>query len=531
MPLHFPAPPRARRFCLSPGAALLPFLAVALADARAQVYPLAPGWSSADMQVSTGGAFADINGDGWLDFVVSNGNDISLQRVVCYFNNGAGQLQASPGWQSAGTAYHGHCDVADVNGDGWPDVAVAILLAQGGTSARLYLNNGGTLSTTPAWSAPVSGDSFGVAFGDMNGDGRPDLAVASGEAYNNVPKQNCVYLNVNGALSSTVSWQTATTRNFNNCLWLDADNDGRLDLCYTGSNTDTFVFRNLGSTLETVPSWRTNDSRNQFALMAASGDVTGDGRRELFLADNNQLFSGTGRFRQYNGLAAGNFSQTANWTYNEGYTAAVALGDINNDGAQDLCTGEWFGRTRYFLNGGSGLPATPTWTNTGTSTTTVEKIVLGDIDNASLKTRVADFAAAGSRRLFWLPDTQLQAVFSVTVDGSELPRTQWCASRESGWVSVGVTPVSSVRVVYVRSRSLDMGVTNWDDNRPNQLYYNTLPPPCPADFDDNSFVNGDDFDSFVQEFVDGAPIADFDSNGFVNGNDFDQFTEHFIAGC
>ncbi len=499
--------------------------------AGAQVYTTVPNWSSADMQVSTGGAFADINGDGWLDFVVSNGNDIHAQRVVCYFNNGSGQLQTSPGWQSSGTAYHGHCDVADVNGDGWPDVAVAVLLAQGGPSARLYLNNGGTLSTTPAWSAPVSADSFGCAFGDMNGDGRPDLAVASGEAYTNTPKQNCVYLNVGGALSPTISWQTATARNFNNCLWLDADRDGRLDLCYTGSNTDTFVYRNLGSTLETVASWRTNDIRNQFALMAASGDITGDGRAELVIADNNQLFGGSGRFRRYDGLIAGNFAQTANWTFNEGFAAAVALGDLNNDGALDLCTGEWFGRTRYFLNTGSGLPAAASWTNTGTATTTVEKIVLGDVNNSSLKASAADFAASGAQRFFWLPHQQVQRITGVVVDGVELPPTQWCANRESGWVSLGVTPLSTVRIVYVRSRSLDMGVTNWDDNRPNQLYYNQLTPPCPADFDDNTFVNGEDFDAFVAAFIAGDPTADFDVNGFVNGEDADAFFDRFVAGC
>ncbi len=97
------------------------------------VYTTTPQWQSADMQVSTGAALVDLNRDGWLDLVISNGNDISLQRVVVYYNNGSGTLQATPGWQSATTAYHGHLDVADVNGDGWPDVAVAILLAQGGT--------------------------------------------------------------------------------------------------------------------------------------------------------------------------------------------------------------------------------------------------------------------------------------------------------------------------------------------------------------------------------------------------------------
>ncbi len=54
---------------------------------------------------------------------------------------------------------------------------------------------------------------------------------------------------------------------------------------------------------------------------------------------------------------------------------------------------------------------------------------------------------------------------------------------------------------------------------------------CPADFDGNTFVNGDDFDSFVQLFVDGSQGADFDHNCFVNGDDFDNFVNFFVAGC
>lgn len=53
----------------------------------------------------------------------------------------------------------------------------------------------------------------------------------------------------------------------------------------------------------------------------------------------------------------------------------------------------------------------------------------------------------------------------------------------------------------------------------------------PADFDQNGFVNGDDFDSFVALFEAGDPGADFDQNGFVNGDDFDSFVGHFEAGC
>ena len=54
---------------------------------------------------------------------------------------------------------------------------------------------------------------------------------------------------------------------------------------------------------------------------------------------------------------------------------------------------------------------------------------------------------------------------------------------------------------------------------------------CPADFDQNGFVNGDDFDLFVDLFYFGDPGADWDRNQFVNGDDFDGFTAAFIAGC
>ncbi len=58
-----------------------------------------------------------------------------------------------------------------------------------------------------------------------------------------------------------------------------------------------------------------------------------------------------------------------------------------------------------------------------------------------------------------------------------------------------------------------------------------LPGPCYADVDHNCFVNGDDFDSFVDWFVAGDKRADYDGNTFVNGDDFDTFVQDFTNGC
>ncbi|MBL8764452.1 MAG: VCBS repeat-containing protein [Phycisphaerae bacterium] len=505
-------------------------LVLVAAAASAQVYNPTPEWQSADMQVSTGAALADLNNDGWLDLIVANGNDISLQRTVVYYNNGAGVLQTSPGWQSADLAYNGHLDVADVDGDGWLDVAVAVLLPQGGKSAKLYRNVGGTLTTSPVWQSSITPDTFGVAFGDMNLDGRPDLALASGDAYSNVPAINVVYLNVGGTLAASPSWSTATTRNFNNCAWVDADDDGDLDLIQCGSAMRTYCYRNLGTTLETTATaWSTSDSTNQFCLMAVAGDVTGDGRKDVIIADNNQIFGGTGRFRRYDGQAGGFFSSAANWTYNEGYTAAVTLGDLNNDGKLDLLTGEWFGRARYFLNTGSGLPATPSWTSGGV-TTTVEKLVLGDTRNRARKVYTASFGAT-ARRLYQLPRQPIETIVSVVRDGVPLTRAQFTYNREHAWVSVHAAPASSLKISYIYSRSLDLAVSNWDDNRPNQVYHNRLAPPCPADFNDDGAVDDFDVFDFLNVFNEGDPAADFNLDGSVDDFDYFDFLNRFFSNC
>ncbi|NUQ51304.1 MAG: hypothetical protein HUU19_01250 [Phycisphaerales bacterium] len=65
----------------------------------------------------------------------------------------------------------------------------------------------------------------------------------------------------------------------------------------------------------------------------------------------------------------------------------------------------------------------------------------------------------------------------------------------------------------------------------NAVWAFTITPTCPADFNNDGFVNGDDYDAFASAFDNAAPDADFNHDGFVNGDDYDLFAEHFDAGC
>ncbi|MBP7748160.1 MAG: VCBS repeat-containing protein [Phycisphaerae bacterium] len=497
------------------------------------IYSGTPDWISADTQVSTGGALVDLDLDGWLDFVVSNGNDMAQQHVAVYYNRGDGTFPPTPDWQSSDFVFNGHLDVADVNGDGWPDVAVATLgeFNTTGPIARLYLNNEGTLSPTPDWSANVIGNAFGVAFGDMNNDGRPDLAVATGWAYSpphHYP--NYVYLNIDGTLAATPSWTSSDQYDYQGACWVDADADGWLDLAFAASGSVSRVYRNLGGVLGTTAAWQLTDQTSQDAIMVTAGDVTGDGRPDLLIADNNQISGGSGRFRQYNGQTLGFFGPTAAWTYADGYCSAVALADLDSDGRLDLATGAWWDYTRVFLNNGAGFGNAHTWRSNVTSV--VEKIAFGDIEKNGLRPVETVFTpATGGQRLYHLPHRTIQEVTAVLVDGSPLAPSQYLVSRECGWLTIGVDPGAELRVAYTVSSKLDMAVTNWDSDRGNYVYYNRLFVLGDANCDGRlSFADINPFvmlltgvyDQYFPD-CDGRNFCDMNGDGEVNFGDINPF--------
>lgn len=434
-------------------------------------FPAQPDWTSADTRVGTGAALVDLDRDGWLDLVVSNGNDVAQQPLTVYHNTGLGGFPSTPDWSSADVAYHGHLDVADVNGDGWLDVAVTTLGDWDtlGPVAKLYLNHAGTLSTVPDWTAAINGNAFGCAFGDVDNDGRPDLAVATGWAYPPAHHYaNMVFGNSGGVLSPDPTWSSSDLDDLQGVVWLDADGDGWLDLAGAPNSAEMPVYRNLGGTLETTASWRSTDGAGQDAIMLAVGDVTADGRPELFVTDNIQL-GGDGRTRQYEGLPTGGLAIAASWSAAVGYGSAVVLGDIDADGSLDLATGGWWEPIDIYLNHGGGLATTSAWTSS--QAPVVEKLVLGDVDRDGVMV-VAEVIPTAGRRLMQLAHQPVEGIRRVWVDGVELAPDAYTWGRESGWLTVGMDPIATVAVEYEVSLDLDLAVSTWDSDLGNQLYLN-----------------------------------------------------------
>lgn len=104
-----------------------------------------------------------------------------------------------------------------------------------------------------------------------------------------------------------------------------------------------------------------------------------------------------------------------------------------------------------------------------------------------------------------------------------------------GWG--GGNPTYTDRIVFSPINPIPMGgdtamsVAGRDINAPIEVSNVQWTKLCPADFNDDGFLTGEDFDAYVAAFEAGGIEADHNGDGFVTGEDFDEFVAVFEIGC
>lgn len=127
-------------------------------------------------------ALADVNGDGHLDIAVANESNISVLenhgQVAVLFGDGHGDFPRRLDLE--GGSYPSDVKIADLNGDGFQDLAVLNWKSQ---DVSLFLGDGRGVFAPPR-SVPYGGvAAYSLVIVDLNRDGRPDIAVADLQGY------------------------------------------------------------------------------------------------------------------------------------------------------------------------------------------------------------------------------------------------------------------------------------------------------------------------------------------------------------
>ena len=214
----------------------------------------------------------DLDGDGDLDLVTGNSNQVS--RV--YLSNGNGTFAAG---NNAATPTNGTTGVSlgDVDGDGDLD----FVTGNGNQVNRVYLGTGiGTFAAGSNIDTPTN-NTFAVGLGDVDGDG--DLDFVSG----NSNQVNRVYLgNGNGTFASGNDVDTPTNNTFAVSLG-DIDGDGDMDLVMGNSGQANPM--HLGNGNGTFASGSNIDTPTNATQGVSLGDLDGDGDLDFVSGNSNQV--------------------------------------------------------------------------------------------------------------------------------------------------------------------------------------------------------------------------------------------------
>lgn len=440
--------------------------------------PSEPNWTSSDNDYSTGGALADLDTNGYLDFCTSNGNDMANDQNGVYFNS-TGTLETVASWRSQDRGMFGHCYAGDLNNDGLQDLAVGYLGPDTSRSklvVRTYLNQGAGLNPAPNWRAVDRHSSFDCCLGDFDLDGDLDLAISSGDAYQGEIDSARVYRNNAGVLDTLPCWTASEGTASDAIRCADYDNDHDLDL-FVGHRRKVSLFQNNQGVLDPSPVWQARLGLG-WVLRLALGDYDNDGFLDLAVASNGQMVGDSSRIKVYRNNA-GRFDTVATYTMltSTDYSSCVAWGDVNGDGWLDLAAGGWWEPVVVFENNAGTIGSSPAWawSPSNPSSLVCETVLWNDIDNSHLILAIITATGDGGRRLFGFGRLPIQFLDSVKVDGSPIPPSGYCFDPLVNWLSFASPPpagTDNVTFYCRRSTHPDLVVTNWRPSEGNHLFLN-----------------------------------------------------------
>jgi photosystem II stability/assembly factor-like uncharacterized protein len=273
-------------------------------------------------------AISDVDGDGKIDVAIVNevSFNVSIFRNISTSGgvNFANRTDLAAGAHPFGVAF------GDIDGDGKPDLAEA---SWGSSTVSIFRNTSisGSVSFDARIDIITGSGADGVAIGDLDADGKPDVVVTN--AYANTMS---ILKNIStiGNISFAAIKEYVTGEDPYRVSIGDIDGDGKPDIAVANITTNNIsIFRNIstGSGMDFAP--KIDISTGSGPVSVAIGDLDGDGKPDIAVAN---VHADTLSILQ-NTSTSGNVNFGVKVDYAVGYLPhSVAIGDLDGDGKPDL---------------------------------------------------------------------------------------------------------------------------------------------------------------------------------------------------
>jgi FG-GAP-like repeat len=326
-------------------------------------FPTAPSHSYGTGDGAVSVVLADVNGDGFADIVAGGfpvpdtapEGDVAGDTVTVRLNDGTGNFGAARTYRGDPGMFA--VAVADLKGDGKPDIVTA---NQNANSTTVFANDGaggfgepmggydGYLEGAP--NSPTNAPATGDVVADVDGDGKPDLALLERAT---VSTDNMIALSVllnqgNGQFSLPIRTPVIDGNSDpEDFVLADFRGIGKpdfaslvIDQTGQGAGAQIIYAENMGSGQFGPPTAIALPSSNPYAFgTIAVGDFNGDGKLDLAVAAPNVTVTpSVDVLTVYLGNGDGTFKASPyQLTFGDGENVnAIFVGDANGDGKKDI---------------------------------------------------------------------------------------------------------------------------------------------------------------------------------------------------
>ena len=441
-------------------------------------------------------AVGDVNGDGKPDLLVANecaSSSCANGVVAVLLGNGDGTFQTATAYSSGGTGAS-TIAVSDLRGDGKLDVVVTNYgCTQSicpGSVAVLLGNGDGTFQTAVSYgSGGYIAESMAVA--DVNGDGKPDLLVANDcQSINSCDPSNpgldgpgsvgVLLGNGDGTFQTAIAYSSGGSFAVSVAV-ADVNGDRKPDLLVTNQcalsctvngvrNGEGFVDVLLGNGDGTFQTAVSHDSGGLDASSVTVADVNGDGKPDLVVGNQCALGSGcvnVGGVGVLLGNGDGTFQAAVEYnTDGNGISSSVVVADVTGNGKPDLLVADdavavLLNISQYFHVTISGSPQQPlTKNSSGDFVALVTITNTGNVTITSAQVTIAGTTLGSASLLAAPPPIKnlapgASAVVTLTFpDPAALSKATTAPLKVSGTYAVPAVPLSGNWALSFRSVTL-----------------------------------------------------------------------------